>query len=260
MGGMEAGIVTKPLREFTEKVDDVYLDFDETISTDKLSMHIRNIFCATTNSSICPCGKGGGIACDDPDAMVKAIETLPNKGLPNITRSIGGEPKAGYMKIGRQAAMKSWLGRLRKAINGRVFIMSTSWYPVSAIQWKNFILYVSKKVEFGFDAEHVLSIADPGPGLASDKGSVIKANMKKTGATFEKAIFADDSAGNIKSAKDVCNTLHVSKRLGIDDTDRDYIEALVSGCKVGTSAATTIRVPFMITAALSFCVLLKNLW
>ena len=70
------------------------------------------------------------------------------------------------------------------------------------------------------------------PGLSADKGEVIKQEMAKEGIRFEEALFADDSTNNIETAKDVCNTLLLPKRLGLDGTDCAYMEALVSMKKV----------------------------
>ena len=66
------------------------------------------------------------------------------------------------------------------------------------------------------------------PGLSADKGKVIKQDMLEDEIEFNEALFSDDSTGNIKSAKDVCNTLLLPKRLGLDGTDCAYMEALVS--------------------------------
>ena len=51
---------------------------------------------------------------------------------------------------------------------------------------------------------------------------------EKNGIEFNEALFADDSRSNIKSAKDVCNTLYLPKQLGLDGTDCAFVEALAS--------------------------------
>ena len=56
--------------------------------------------------------------------------------------------------------------------------------------------------------------------------------MAKEGIRFEEALFANDSKNNIKTVRDVCNTLLLPKRLGLDGTDYGYMEALVSMKKV----------------------------
>ena len=51
-----------------------------------------------------------------------------------------------------------------------------------------------------------------GRGVATDKGSFIKANMEKHKISFEEALFVDDSTENIASAKgraDLMQTLSV---------------------------------------------------
>ena len=60
---------------------------------------------------------------------------------------------------------------------------------------------ISDEVGLGFPTDHIFALADPGPGKSADKGALIKAHMAKHGILPHQALFADDSAGNIKSAK-----------------------------------------------------------
>ena len=119
--------------------------------------------------------------------------------------------------------------RSRKA---SVKIVSTSWAPVTEEQWKEYLVNVTNSFDLGFAENETLSLEDPGPGLSADKGIVIKKDMEEDNVGFDNALFADDSQSNIQSAREVCNTLLLPKRVGLDGTDCAYIEALVSMKKV----------------------------
>ena len=56
-------------------------------------------------------------------------------GFSKIIEAFGGEQRLGKVA--------NWLQRMRKLTNGNVYIVSTSWFPVSAEQWKFFIGHVS---------------------------------------------------------------------------------------------------------------------
>jgi len=164
----------------------------------------------------------------DKMAMVDALKSEKENGRPNVTVSMTGNGKDGYRKDDRIQAMANFISDVRTLLDGNVFIVSTSWYPVNEEQWQAYLKYISDETGLGFPLDHIFAVADPGPGLSADKGAVIRANMAKHGITFDEALFADDSAGNIKSTQGVCNTLHLSKRAGLDDTDRDYITHVAS--------------------------------
>merc|ERR1739848_204229 len=92
-------------------------------------------------------------------------------------------------------------------------------------------------LELGFKKDEILTLADPGPGLSADKGSVIKKHMSDRNVKVSSAMFADDSSGNIKTAKGVCNTVYLPNKIGLDDTDLQYIEALAGGLNLPSSSA-----------------------
>ena len=106
-----------------------------------------------------------------------------------------------------------------------VKIVSTSWYPITAAQWQEYLFYVSGILELGFTKDEILAVDDPGPGLSADKGAKIREDNDGTNEFLNNAMFADDSTGNIKSSIMVCNTLYMAKRKGLDNYDFDYIKA-----------------------------------
>ena len=55
-----------------------------------------------------------------------------------------------------------------------VKIVSTSWYPITADQWQEYLYYVSNLLGLGFVKEEILTVDDPGPGLSADKGAKIR--------------------------------------------------------------------------------------
>ena len=147
-----------------------------------------------------------------------AIDGRPLDPIQNLTTSFGGEE--------RIKRIRRFLDRLRLH-RASVKIISTSWFPVTEIQWKEYLINITNTFDMGFEDDEVLSLADPGPGLSANKGDVIKADMKDSNVDFDGALFSDDSKGNIKSAKGICNTVLLPKRLGLDGTDCAYVEALV---------------------------------
>ena len=106
-----------------------------------------------------------------------------------------------------------------------VKIVSTSWYPITADQWQEYLYYVSNLLGLGFVKEEILTLDDPGPGLSADKGAKIREDKNLEEGYLDTAIFADDSSGNIKSALMVCNTLYIIKRKGLSGRDMKYINA-----------------------------------
>jgi len=104
-----------------------------------------------------------------------------------------------------------------------VKIVSTSWYPITAAQWQEYLYHVSLELGLGFRKSEILAVDDPGPGLSADKGAKIREDNRGTKEFLDNALFADDSTGNIKSAIMVCNTLYISKRKGLDNHDMNYI-------------------------------------
>lgn len=151
------------------------------------------------------------------------LDGTPFDPVTNLTQSFGGTE--------RVIRVKGFLDRLRSK-NGKLQIVSTSWAPVTDEQWQEYLINVTGTFDLGFDENTILSLEDPGPGKSADKGAVIQLDMTEDGINFDEALFADDSTSNIKSATDVCNTLLLPKRRGLDGTDCAYMEALVSMKKV----------------------------
>ena len=140
-----------------------------------------------------------------------------------LTESFGGKE--------RITRIKGFIDRLRSR-NAVVKIVSTSWAPVTEEQWKEYLINVTDTFHLGFEDNSTISLEDPGPGLSANKGKVIQEDMIEDDVEFDGALFADDSTSNIKSAKSVCNTLLLPKRVGLDGTDCAYVEALVSMKKI----------------------------
>lgn len=221
------GDISLNLRDAKKEITHLYLDFDHTITVDGFSSIVRQIFCRNAKYPDCNCTRLPGGLCNGTDEvsrneMVTSLQQLPTGGLVNLTKSFGGATRVNLVR--------SWFQRVRKGLDGNVYIVSTSWFPVTGLQWQIYLKKVSDMLNLGFDLDHIKTLPDLGPGISSDKGAVVKVNMVKNKVAFKDALFADDSGGNIKSAKDVCNTLYLKEKKGMDQTDRDYIETLVNGC------------------------------
>ena len=145
----------------------------------------------------------------------------------------------------RLATVTESLARLRDGGRVGVQVISTSWYPVTAVQWQHYLVHVSGgQLDLGFAPEDLHTIADPGPGKSADKGAWIQEDMERRRLGFAAAAFADDSGANIATAAGVCNTLWVEARNGLTDTDWSYLETMVLGQLpiVRNSGATTATV------------------
>ena len=127
-----------------------------------------------------------------------------------------------FGETGRLEDIKGFLQDLKNA-GATVKIVSTSWFPITENQWQEYLFYVSNELELGFAKDDILTVADPGPGLSADKGAKIQMDAGVEGTYLNQTIFADDSWGNIKSARDVCQTLYINERKGLDLQDRAYL-------------------------------------
>ena len=152
---------------------------------------------------------------------IKEGMKINNGELFNVSNANNKELVESFNGTDRLEKIKEFLGNLR--IFSDVKILSTSWYPITENQWKEYLFYVSDELKLGFAYADILTVADPGPGLSADKGAKIQTDAGKSKNYLKEAIFADDSWGNIKSARNVCQTLYINERKGLDSQDRDYL-------------------------------------
>ena len=84
--------------------------------------------------------------------------------------------------------------------------------------------YVGMQDYFG--REHILGLADPGPGIQADKGSEAQIALDALGITeTSQCILADDKLTNLNWAYTICDTLWIQERAGMDGTDMNCVEA-----------------------------------
>ena len=122
--------------------------------------------------------------------------------------------------------LQKFLSDLRND-NITVKIVSTSWYPITADQWQEYLFYATDMTNLGFNKDEILAVEDPGPGLSADKGQKIR-DDQNIDSFQAKAMFADDSTGNINSALDVCNVVWMKERKGLGKEDMEFITASTS--------------------------------
>ena len=138
----------------------------------------------------------------------------------------GNDTETSILRDSLSMGIIDFLKELRSR-NITVKIVSTSWYPITADQWQEYLYYVSDLLGLGFFKEEILTVDDPGPGLSADKGAKIREDKNLEEGYLDSAMFADDSSGNIKSALMVCNTLYIIKRKGLSITDMSYIKGSI---------------------------------
>jgi len=208
-----------------DRMNTVYLDFDKTLTVKGYSEVVRNGYCQEKYPN---CSKWDK---DDDEALVKTITTgqkIDGGMLFNVSNDNNTELVDSFGGDKRLAGIKSFLGNLRKA-NATVKIVSTSWFPITEKQWQEYLYYITQQFELGFEKNEVLTVLDPGPGLSANKGAKIQTDAGVAdGIYLNQAIFADDSWGNIKSARNILHTLYIRKREGLDRQDREYILSSVN--------------------------------
>jgi len=215
----------------------VFIDYDLTLTSGDFSETARNTLCGgpvTKPDFSCPCFNATGAgSCGPsmPQALVNSVQSTSNYEY-LITQNFG--PLNAYEgnttdKVGSYRYAPARITNLANALsklrgNGMmVYILSTSWYPVTADQWKNYVLMTMEVANLGFDADHIISLPVAVPGQGADKGKAIQAKLAELKMTKEQCLFTDDSSGNIKSAQGICNTLWLTQRRGLEEADLFYM-------------------------------------
>ena len=140
-----------------------------------------------------------------------------------VKEVMGNETATQILEDSLAEGIKYFLADLR-AKNVAVKIVSTSWYPITEAQWREYLFYVSETTGLGFRREEILTLNDPGPGLSADKGQKIREDMGIEKGFVKTTMFADDSKSNIKAALEVCNSLYIIRRQGLEKKDLRYIK------------------------------------
>ena len=87
----------------------------------------------------------------------------------------------------------------------KVYICSTSWYPITALQWQTYLKYIMDYLKIPFK-ESILTLPVIPGSKKSQKGRTIHSVMVKNNIPYSEAIFYDDSLPNIQSAIGICIT------------------------------------------------------
>jgi len=203
-----------------DRMNTVYLDFDKTLTVNGYSEVVRNGYCQQKYPKCPPFDENDDMALVTTIKEGKKIDgdtlfNVSNADNKELIESFGGKDRLGNITL--------FLGNLREA-NASVKIVSTSWFPITEKQWQEYLYYITQQFELGFEKNEILTVLDPGVGKSADKGAKIQSDAGiEDGNFLYQAIFADDSWGNIKSSRNICYTLYLRKREGLDLQDRDYI-------------------------------------
>eukprot|EP01084_Bolivina_argentea_P314989 545629_1 len=203
------GMPTRDLLDITTKTNVSFYDFDKTMTVFSWGGVIRDL-----------CNASASLTCTNNEDMVTALDSLGDAEA-NVTAAMGGTDRINRLKehFGRVMSSDSTVEN--------IFILSTSWAPVPAEGWKNFIFrnFELAGLDTIFPKEKILTLDDPGPGEPADKGGEIETKLTALSLTAEKCIFSDDSSGNVASAAGKCDTNYLTARKGMDETDLNYVEA-----------------------------------
>jgi len=192
-------------------------DFDKTMVTNSFGEVILLECDPSCNYEAC--------TCVGEDQLSNQLTSKADP-LAAVVETFGGQE--------RMDRMKSHFETL-EAAGVDLYIVSTSWYAVTAEEWAKFIFTTLETagMDSFFPLDKILTLADPGEGVAADKGQVIRDKLAEIGVAPNQALFADDSEGNFQKAignGDVAaETLYVQPRTGLSDEALDYIESRVMG-------------------------------
>merc|ERR1711871_15021 len=142
------------------------------------------------------------------------------------------------------------LGALRKA-GTKVFILSTSWWPVTAEQWRAYLLLCDSVTKLGFDADHIIALGVKSPGKGADKGAAIQSKLQDLGVSPGQCLFADDASDNIQSATKKCDTLWVQQRRGLEESDMHFV---MSRAAVTNNSPVQPREQYSVTSVVGIAI------
>ena len=140
------------------------------------------------------------------------IETLhQNKDFhTEIINSFGGIPRINKLRNMIQTLLSN---------KKKVYICSTSWYPITALQWQNNIKYIMDYIRIPIKRERVLTLPVIPGSKESQKGKTIHNVLMQNNVSYNEAIFYDDSLPNIQSAIGICITRWLSLQKGMKNID-----------------------------------------
>jgi len=170
-----------------------------------------------------------------PGAALAGV--MANTSAATVTMHLGGS----Y----RQAAIRQWLQELRSA-GILVYMLSTSFAPISGESWCLYLQEFSKLAQFDFPAQQLICLDDPGEGIAANKGAAIETTMASLGLEAGNAILLDDGYSNAVSASAVgAGWIWLGQRIGYSFMDMEYISARVAIDKLKLDLIDTrsVRLP-----------------
>jgi len=209
----------------------VFLDYDLTLSTGDLSEQTRDRMCGgkvVAPAFSCPCFNATEDTCgpSNVNAMVDTLMSVPDwqdQTLSNFAPVDYYNPTGvPSLAAPRLRDLRQTLAKLREA-GADVYMLSTSWYPVTAAQWAAYLLKADSVSKLGFDKDHVIALPVAVPGQGADKGAAIAKKLRELGLGNNQCVFADDSKGNIQSAAAKCSTIWISQRHGLEESDLFYL-------------------------------------
>ena len=118
-----------------------------------------------------------------------------------IVISFGGIPRINKLRNMIKTLLKN---------DKKVYICSTSWYPITALQWQTYLKYIMNYLKIPFKRNHILTLPVIKGSKESQKGKTIHNVLVKNNVSYNEAIFYDDSLPNIQSGNDslICNVSH----------------------------------------------------
>merc|ERR1719410_2441514 len=121
--------------------------------------------------------------CDGPGELVATLRNQ-NNAYQLVIDALGGEA--------RKQMIANHLQKANQKCQKR-FIVSTSYYNIPAKEWGDFIFTTFQVGGLGWlvPRDIVLTLDDPGEGIAADKGAVVAETLAGISLTAEYGIFMD---------------------------------------------------------------------
>ena len=174
------------------------------------------------------------VALDPACRGARLAEIVSATSPAEVTARLGGPA--------RRARLRQFLSGLREA-GVRIVILSTSFQPVSAESWCEYLWAFSELAGLGFAREHIECLEDPGGDTPADKGAVMARLLQSLGLAPHQGVLLDDSRANIDKLAGRCDWLWLAQRTGYSHEEMEYVEAragLVHGAPPGSASLAAL--------------------
>jgi len=207
--------VSTQLDSFTDPVRVVFFDYDKTLIVGSSGDTLLAI-CDPNCVSYTP-----AVACTCNQTTTAFGDFL----VANLASRVLGDSDILFNGVDRRDRLAQTFA-LILTHGVEIKILSTSWYDLSAGAWQYAIhkmLDVANLSSY-IPLKNILTLADPGDGIAADKGTVMQTYLATRGWGPHNGLFCDDSPSNIKSANGKIDWMQIFPRTGMAQNQLVWVE------------------------------------